>query len=83
MSNSSIWPIDRTLSGATTPGQVVPGSNAYEEVSIPQGSPSDFFNIILGTFIGGGGLTLLQRCSLCILQPQSNGFIKIQFEEEN
>ena len=32
MSNSSIWPIDRTQSGATTPGQIGPGSNGYEGV---------------------------------------------------
>ena len=30
MSNSSIWPIDRTLSGASTPGKSGPGSNANE-----------------------------------------------------
>ena len=29
---TSIWPIDRTLSGATTPGQSGPGSNGNEEV---------------------------------------------------
>ena len=34
MSNSSIWPIDKTLSGATTPSQIEPG---YEVVlCIPQ-----------------------------------------------
>ena len=32
MSNSSIWSIDRTLSGATTPGQSELGSNAKEGV---------------------------------------------------
>ena len=32
MSNSSIWPIDRTLSGVTTLGQNEPGSNGNEEV---------------------------------------------------
>ena len=49
MSNSSIWPIDRTLSGATTPGQSGPGSNGNEEVlripqsfSITGATPSDF-----------------------------------------
>ena len=37
MSNSSIWPIDRTLSGPTTPGQSKPGSDGNEGVlSIPQ-----------------------------------------------
>ena len=39
MSNSSIRPIDRTLSGATTLGQSGPGSDANEEVlCIPQSS---------------------------------------------
>ena len=45
---SSIWPIDRTLSGATTPGQSGPGSDGNEGVlRIPQNfsitgtSPSD------------------------------------------
>ena len=32
MSNSSIWPIDKTLSGATTPGQSGPGSNGSDGV---------------------------------------------------
>ena len=36
---SSIWPIDRTLSGATTPGQSGPGNDGNEEVlCIPQNS---------------------------------------------
>ena len=45
---SSIWPIDRTLSGATTLGQSGPGSDGNEEVlcisqcsSITGSSPSD------------------------------------------
>ena len=39
MSNSSIWPIDKTLSGATTAGQSGFGSNGNEGVvHIPQRS---------------------------------------------
>ena len=39
MSNSYIWPIDRTLSGTTTPGQSGPESNSKEKVlHIPQSS---------------------------------------------
>ena len=39
MPNSSIWPIDRTLSGATIPGQIGPGSDSNEGVlRIPQSS---------------------------------------------
>ena len=47
MSNSSIWPIDRILSAATTPGQSGTGSHGNEEVPhIPPNpktgsSPSD------------------------------------------
>ena len=37
MSNSSIWHIDKTLSGITTPSQNAPGSNGNEGVlHIPQ-----------------------------------------------
>ena len=39
MSNSSIWPKDRTLSVATTPGQSGPGNDGSEGVlHIPQSS---------------------------------------------
>ena len=48
MSNSSIWPIDRTLSSVTTQGQSRPGSNDNDRVvyipqssSITGASPSD------------------------------------------
>ena len=48
ISNSSIWPINRTLSGVTTLGQSEPGSNGNEGVlcipqscSITGASPSD------------------------------------------
>ena len=48
MANSSIWLIDKTLSGATTPSQSVPGSNDNEGIlcitqscSITGTSPSD------------------------------------------
>ena len=39
MLNTSIWPIDRTLSSAITQGQSGPGSNGNKEVlCIPQNS---------------------------------------------
>ena len=57
---SSIWAIDRTLSGATIPGQSEPGSNGNEEVlHIPQSSSitgtltSDFLVSDIRTLIGG------------------------------
>ena len=59
MQFSSIWPIDRTLSGATTTDQSRPGSDGNEEVlhipqspSITEGSPSDSFLSYLGHFWG-------------------------------
>ena len=36
---SSIWPIDRTISGATTPGQCAPGSDGNKDIlRLPQNS---------------------------------------------
>ena len=56
MSNSSIWPIDKTLSDAIILGQNGPGSDGNEEVlCIPQitgASPSDCF-VSYGTLVGG------------------------------
>ena len=60
--HSTIWPIDRTLSGATTPGQSGPRSNGNEEVvhipqssSITGASPSDCLVSYLGHLLSGGG----------------------------
>ena len=61
MSNTSIGPIDRTLSGATTPGQSGPGSDSNEGVlCIPQSfcitgtSPLDCLVSYLGHSLGEG-----------------------------
>ena len=61
MSNSSIWPIDRTLSCATTPGQSKPGSDGNEGVlripkssSIIGASPSISL-VLYPPLVGGGG----------------------------
>ena len=78
---SSIWPIDRNLAGATIPGQSEPGSDGNERIlCIPQSSSItgtsslDCLVSYLGYSLGGGGLiTLLQRCSRCILQSQLTG----------
>ena len=55
MSNTSIWRIDGTLSGATTPGQIGPGNDSNKEVlcipksySITGTSPSDCLVSYLG-----------------------------------
>ena len=76
MSNSSIWPIDRNLSGAITPGQSGSGSVGNEEIlHIPQHYRSltiRLFTVISRTFIGWGSLTPLQRCSLYSTAPTNS-----------
>ena len=63
MSNSSIWPIDRTLLGATIPGQREPGSDGNERVlrilqssSSIGASPSYCFISYPGHLLGGSRL---------------------------
>ena len=79
---SSIWPIDRTLSGATTTGLSGPGSNSNEGIlhilqssCITGDSPSDCLVSYAGHSLGEG-LTPLQRSRQCILQPYSTGLGK-------
>ena len=76
MSNSSIWLIDRTLSGATSPDQSALECNSNEVVlRIPPklqyywSLTIRLFDVISVTLVDRG-LTLLQRCSQCILQHQ-------------
>ena len=76
MSNSSICPIDRTLSGATSPEQSGPGSDGKEGVlcipqssSITGASPSDCLVLYIQDVRLGRCLTPLQRYSWRILQP--------------
>ena len=81
MSNSSIWPIDKTLSGATTPGQSGPGSDGNEgALHIPQSSSitgaSSSDCLVSYTGHSFRGPTSLQRCSQCILQPWPTGRLK-------
>ena len=72
---SSIQFIDRNLSGATTAGLSGPGSDGNKKVlyirqssSITEASPSDC--LVSSTGHSLDSLTLLQKCSRCILQPQ-------------
>ena len=72
---SSIWPIERILSGASTPGQSGPGSDGNEGgLCIPQSFsfteawPSDCLMSYQDT--RWGSLTPLQRCNQCTVQPQ-------------
>ena len=75
---SSISPIDRTLSGATTLSQSEPRIHGNEGLlyiplsfSITGASPSDFFGSYPGHLLVS--ITPLQRRSWCILQPQLIG----------
>ena len=58
MSNSSIWPIVRTLSAATTPGQSEPASNDNEgilhilQISRTGALPSEGLVLYLGHSLG-------------------------------
>ena len=76
MSNISIWPLDRTLSSASTLFQSWPGSNGNDRVlHIPQiskagDSPADCFMSYQDIRLWWG-LTYLQRCSRPILQRHS------------
>ena len=79
MQFSSIWPIDRVLSGATALGQSRPGSDGNEGVlrmplnsSITETLPSYCLVSYLG-YLLGGGLAPLQICSRSILQLQPAG----------
>ena len=80
MSNTYIWPIDRTLTGATTLGQRGPGNDGNEGVlCIPQSSSiTAEIQSVYSTAPANwtiqdtcwGSINPLQRCNRCILLPQ-------------
>ena len=73
---SSIWLIDKTLSGATNPGQSEPGSDGNEGVLLHFPNLQYYWSLSIRLFIVisrtlvGDGLTPLQRSCCCNLQPQ-------------
>ena len=76
MQFSSIWPIDRTLSGATTPGQSGSGSVGIEGVlHIPQSSsitgtsPTDCLVLYLGHSWGGGSYFSAEKKPVYCIAP--------------
>ena len=83
---SSIWPIDRTVLGATTQRESGPGSDGNEGVlcfpqsySITGTSLSDCLVSYLGhTLWRGGSYPPLQRSSRSILQSQLTGQIRLK-----
>ena len=75
---SSIWPIDRTLSGATTPGQSGPGSDGNEGVhhipqrsSIIRTSPPNCLVSYQGTRFVGGVILPLSRGAVGVFYSHS------------
>ena len=75
---SSIWPIERTLSGATTPGKSGPWSDGNERIlripkssNITEASPSDCLVSYPGHLLGRS-LTPLQSSSRCINRRNKN-----------
>ena len=73
MTNSSIWPIARTLSGATTPGQSGAGSTDKKGVlhipqfySIIRASESDCFVISKTLMSGSGGGGPFCKDAICV-----------------
>ena len=76
MSNSSIWPIDRTLSSATTLSQSEPWSNGNEEVfhipkssSITRASPSDCLKSYQDTQLLRGSYSSAEMQSVYSIDP--------------
>ena len=83
MSNSSIWFIERTLSGTTTPAKVDLGAMAMKEYSASPKTPAllephiRWFSVITRILVGGCmSLTPPQRSSWCILLSQTTGPVK-------
>ena len=80
MSNSSIWPINRTLSVATTIGQSGSGSNGNEEVlHIPQSSRtgaslSDCLVSYPGHLLAGGILPFCRDAVGVFYSPSRLGY---------
>ena len=77
---SSIWPIDRTLSGAATPDENGHGSDDSEGVpcifqnsNITETSLSDCLVSYPVHLLGGGGLTPRQRSSCVFYSPNQLG----------
>ena len=69
---SSIWPIDRTLSGATEADLEVMATKGYSAFPKAPTLPEPQCHI-QDTHRVGGGLTPLQRCCRCFLKPWPTG----------
>ena len=72
MSNSSIWPIDRILSGATTPGQSRPGSDGKLE---GWSLTIRLFSVINRTIVGWEVLPLRRNAVGVFYSPSWQGCV--------
>ena len=77
MSNTSIWPRNRSLSGATTPGQIRPASDVNEGVlRIPQSSSECLVSYTVQSLVVVMRYPPnLQRCIRCFQQSKPIGQI--------
>ena len=62
MWNSFIWPIDRVLSGATTPGQSGPGSNRKEGGSTHSPKLLHYWSLIISLFSVISRIVIVCEC---------------------
>ena len=90
MQISSIWPIDGTLSGATTSGQSGPGSNGNEGVlCIPQSSsitgtsPSDCLVSYPGHSLGGESYPSAEKQSVYSTAPVDWAILSLKFADRH
>ena len=88
MQFNSIWPIDRTLSGATTPGQSGPGNDGNKGVlcilqssNITGTSPSDCFVLYPGHLLDGV-LPLCRDAVSVFYSPSQLGKERKRVEDE-
>ena len=85
MTNFSIWPIDKTLLGATTPGQSECWNNDNEEVlCIPQSSsPLECLISYLGHLLEGGGVLPVCRDAVSVFySPSWLDFGQIEWDKD-
>ena len=82
---SSLWPLDTTLSDATTPSQNRPGSDSNERVPKSPALLKPHRQTVWchKQDTHWGSFTSLQKCSQCILQSQLTGPTSVEERSES